>query len=99
MFNSSSSISLQEKDHRNILDEIRKMKAIIVKQENRIRALEGKASASGGDETDARNSNKNGSAAGAASLAAADSSHASESANDHATSASAAAADNAHDED
>lgn len=93
---------LQEKDHRNILDEIRKLKAIIVKQENRIRALEAKVTASGGDETDARNRNKNGSAAAAkasSAASAADSSHASESANDHATSASAATADNAHDED
>ncbi|XP_062135526.1 coronin-1C-A isoform X1 [Drosophila sulfurigaster albostrigata] len=89
-----------EKDHRNILDEIRKLKAIIVKQENRIRALEAKVNAAG-DETDARNSNKNGSGSTAAATSAtADSSHASESANDHATSAaSASAADNAHDED
>ncbi|KRF78538.1 coronin-1C-A isoform X1 [Drosophila virilis] len=90
-----------EKDHRNILDEIRKLKAIIVKQENRIRALEAKVNAAAGDETDARNSNKNGSgqaaAATSAAAAAAESSHASESANDHAAPASTAG--NAHEED
>ncbi|EDW02478.1 coronin-1C-A isoform X2 [Drosophila grimshawi] len=92
-----------EKDHRNILDEIRKLKAIIVKQENRIRALEAKVSAAAtGDETDARNSNKNGSgqssaAASAAAAAAESSSHASESANDHAASTSATNADNDED--
>lgn len=91
---------MQEKDHRNILDEIRKLKAIIVKQENRIRALEAKVTAAAGDETDARNSNKNGSGSTAAATAAADSSHASESANDHAASTvTAKEADNAHDED
>lgn len=84
------------------MDEIRKLKAIIVKQENRIRALEAKVNAAAGDETDARNSNKNGSgqaaaATSAAAAAAAESSHASESANDHAAPASTAG--NAHDED
>ncbi|XP_030387045.1 coronin-1C-A isoform X2 [Scaptodrosophila lebanonensis] len=85
-----------EKDHRNILDEIRKLKAIIVKQENRIRALEAKVSASNGDETDARNSNKNGSGG---QTAAGSDSHASESANDRASTSTAPAADNAHDDD
>ena len=67
---------LSEKDLRTIQDEIRKLKAIIVKQENRIRALEAKE--------DARN--KNGSDAAPASAGAATSDgKASESANDHAS--------------
>ncbi|KAH8279507.1 hypothetical protein KR026_011951 [Drosophila bipectinata] len=83
---------LSEKDLRNIQDEIRKLKAIIVKQENRIRALEAKANAGNGDETDARNKNGSGSAAPAASAASADS-HANESANDHASTSTGTAQD------
>lgn len=82
---------LSEKDLRNIQDEIRKLKAIIVKQENRIRALEAKANAGNGDETDARNKNGSGSAAPAAS--AASDSHANESANDHASTSTGTAQD------
>ncbi|EDW76684.1 LOW QUALITY PROTEIN: coronin-1C-A [Drosophila tropicalis] len=81
-----------EKEHRNILDEIRKLKAIIVKQENRLRAVEAKTNAGNGDETDARN--KNGSAGSSnqpAASAAAASSADSQSANDHASSKSATA--------
>lgn len=68
-----------------------------MKQENRIRALEAKVNAAAGDETDARNSNKNGSGAAAPTAAAESSSSqpaGSESANDHST-----AKDKAHEED
>lgn len=45
---------MQEKDLRDITDEIRKLKAIIVKHENRIRALEAAVRAQEGDDTDSR---------------------------------------------
>lgn len=44
--------NLQEKDLRDITDEIRKLKAIIVKHENRIRALEAALKSQDDDETD-----------------------------------------------
>ncbi|XP_022225652.1 coronin-1C-A isoform X2 [Drosophila obscura] len=83
---------LSEKDLRSIQDEIRKLKAIIVKQENRIRALEAKANAGNGDETDARNKNGSGSgpSASASAAASASDSKASESAKDHASTSTAA---------
>ncbi|BFG06184.1 coronin-1C-A [Drosophila madeirensis] len=83
---------LSEQDLRSIQDEIRKLKAIIVKQENRIRALEAKANAGNGDETDARN--KNGSGSGPAASASASDSKASESAKDHASTSTAATPQN-----
>ncbi|XP_017031081.1 coronin-1C-A isoform X2 [Drosophila kikkawai] len=83
---------LSEKDLRSIQDEIRKLKAIIVKQENRIRALEAKVNAGNGDETDARNKNGSGSGSSAPAAAAACDSKASESANDHASASAATAA-------
>lgn len=43
---------MQEKDLRDITDEIRKLKAIIVKHENRIRALEAALKSQDDDETD-----------------------------------------------
>ncbi|KAH8372750.1 hypothetical protein KR009_004405 [Drosophila setifemur] len=82
---------LSEKDLRNIQDEIRKLKAIIVKQENRIRALEAKANAGNGNETDARNKNGSSSSASATTAAAASDSHASESTNDHASTSAVSA--------
>ncbi|EDW31423.1 GL10967 [Drosophila persimilis] len=83
---------LSEKDLRSIQDEIRKLKAIIVKQENRIRALEAKANAGNGDETDARNKNGSGSgpSAPASAAASASDSKASESAKDHASTSTGA---------
>ncbi|XP_004535682.1 coronin-6 isoform X2 [Ceratitis capitata] len=45
---------VSEKDLRDITDEIRKLKAIIVKHENRIRALEAAVRAHDGDENDSR---------------------------------------------
>ncbi|XP_049309422.1 coronin-1C-A isoform X2 [Bactrocera dorsalis] len=45
---------VSEKDLRDITDEIRKLKAIIVKHENRIRALEAAVRAQEGDDTDSR---------------------------------------------
>ncbi|XP_053966577.1 coronin-1C-A isoform X2 [Anastrepha obliqua] len=45
---------VSEKDLRDITDEIRKLKAIIVKHENRIRALEAAVRAQEGDDVDAR---------------------------------------------
>ncbi|SPP73051.1 coronin-1C-A isoform X1 [Drosophila guanche] len=83
---------LSEQDLRSIQDEIRKLKAIIVKQENRIRALEAKANAGNGDETDARN--KNGSGSGPTAPASASESKASESAKDHASTSTAATPQN-----
>ncbi|XP_020814868.1 coronin-1C isoform X2 [Drosophila serrata] len=83
---------LSEKDLRSIQDEIRKLKAIIVKQENRIRALEAKVNAGNGDETDARNKNGSGSGSSAAASNVASDSKASESANDHVSTSAATAA-------
>ncbi|XP_011190340.1 coronin-1C-A isoform X2 [Zeugodacus cucurbitae] len=45
---------VSEKDLRDFTDEIRKLKAIIVKHENRIRALEAAVRAQEGDDTDSR---------------------------------------------
>lgn len=52
-FKCNNTVSLpQEKDLRDITDEIRKLKAIIVKHENRIRALEAALKSQDDDETD-----------------------------------------------
>ncbi|XP_055916848.1 coronin-1C-A isoform X2 [Eupeodes corollae] len=59
--NDSGSVSgISEKDLRDITDEIRKLKAIIVKHENRIRALEAAFKAQEEDVADAAPANKSG---------------------------------------